>query len=71
MAQSENEYIVVDTDKGPGRLLGGPIYEAWDDAQIAYRKMVAEVYPNGDTYGAVVIMSVNLVHSGEYQDKEV
>ena len=64
------EYIVVDTDKGGGRLLGGPIYEIFNDALIAYRKMVAEIYPNGDTYNAVVIMMVNLVHSGEYLGEE-
>jgi len=67
---AETEFIVVDTDKGGGRLLGGPIYESWDDALTAYRKMVAEIYPNGDPHGAVVIMLVNLAHSGEYRDEE-
>ena len=67
---SDVEYIVVDTDKGGGSLLGGPLYEAWDDALTAYNKMVAEIYPNGDPHGAVVIMMVNLVHSGEYRGEE-
>ncbi len=61
------EYVVVDTDKAGGLTPSGCIYEGWDQALARYRVMLAEIYPNGDPYGALVIFELRLVHSGEYR----
>ncbi len=61
-------YIVVDTDKGGGRLvpIGGVIHEHWADAVESYKKAVAKIYNGDDSYGAVIIFQCSQVFSGEY-----